>query len=158
MVDRTARLLTSAIGGAAGAFTMARIPALRRADDRLTIVILSATARRLLHVPLTRENVRRWIPIARYSYGTMAGVGYGLVADGTRHPLAAGAAWGTALWIVSDSIALPLAEGSSERTGDRPGAFTSLMAHVVYGIATAIVAHGTQVWRSREATRSRRPS
>lgn len=158
MVDRTARLLSGAIGGAAGAFTMARVPALRRADDRLTIIILSATARRLLDVPLTSEDVSRWIPIARYSYGTMAGVGYGLVADGTRDPLAAGAAWGIALWIVSDSIALPLAERSSERIGDRPGTLTSLVAHVVYGIATAIVAHVTRVWRSREAMRSRRPT
>ena len=53
-----------------------------------------------------------------------------------------------ALWLVSDVIAVPLAEGSSERTGDRPGAFTSLVAHVVYGIATAIVAHMTHVWRA----------
>lgn len=138
--QHVARALAGAAGGLAGAFAMSRVPALRRVDDRATALIAQAAADRVLHASLRRERLDRLIPLVRYSYGTMAGAAYGLLTDGS-HVASTGAAWGAVLWVISDFVVLPVLASHPPR--DPAGrTAVSLIAHVVYGVATGIVTCG----------------
>lgn len=138
------RAAAGALGGGAGAFAMSRVPVLRRVDDRTTALISQAAAERLLHRPLTRRRLDRAIPFIRYGYGTMAGAAYGLFTDNSSAvftgSVLTGAAWGALLWVVSDWVVLPALASVPPR--DEAGRTAlSLVAHLIYGVATALVAH-----------------
>jgi hypothetical protein len=132
-----ARALAGAGGGLAGAFVMSRVPMLRRVDDRATALVSDAAAERM-HAPLTRERLRRLIPLVRYTFGMTAGAAYGLIT-GNSHAASTGAAWGAVLWVISDFVVLPALASSPPRDPAGRTAL-SLTGHLVYGVTTGLVA------------------
>jgi hypothetical protein len=109
--------------------------------------------------PLSPERKRVGGKLVHYAYGIAWGVGFALAARSLarsaplRWPLAAGAAFGAALWVLSDEVLVPLFRFSRPPT--RYPASThvkGLAAHLVYGVATEAS------WRLfRAATRASLP-
>ena len=96
-----------------------------------------AVARYVLGRRLTRRELRAAAPLTHYLFGTAMGALYGAYAR--RRRAASGAAFGTAVWLAADEIAMPLL-GLSRRTTRRPLELhlQSLFAHLVYGTVTAM--------------------
>jgi putative membrane protein len=77
--------------------------------------------------------------LVHYAYGTLWGAAFALAARvaGPRPPLAAGLAFGAALWIVSDELLVPLFRFSRPPTRYPATAHAKgLASHLVYGLAT----------------------
>ena len=89
---------------------------------------------------LTRDELRVAAPIVHYAFGAAMGACYGIYAERTRlHPLAAGAAFGAAVWLAADEVAVPLL-GLSETPDARPLEMhgQSLAAHLAFGATTEL--------------------
>ncbi len=145
-----------ALGGLVGSFAMNQFQALlsaasnagsdqqqekqpsSQADDA-TVKTARAISRKLLHHELTQEE-KKWAgPVAHYTFGTLLGAFYGLLAETV--PLAragAGTAYGAAVWLTADEISVP-AFGLSQSAGNAPlsSHAGALAAHLVFGVATA---------------------
>jgi hypothetical protein len=87
---------------------------------------------------LTQEELRVAAPLVHYLFGAAVGAIYGAYAE-RRQAHRSGAAFGTAVWLAADEIAMPLL-GLSESTARRPIEMhlQSLVAHLVYGTATEL--------------------
>ncbi len=97
-----------------------------------------AVARYTIGRPLTWRELGVAAPLVHYTFGTAMGALYGAYAD--RRVSTSGAAFGTALWLAADEIAMPLL-GLSDSPRRRPIEMhlQSWVAHLVYG-ATAELA------------------
>ncbi len=74
-----------------------------------------------------------------YGYGIAWGAAFALAARayGPRAPVATGAAFGAALWLLSDEVLVPLLHFSRPPTRYPPSMhLKGLAAHLVYGVAT----------------------
>ena len=110
----------------------------RSEDQNANELAAQAIAGVLLGRRLTHEELRVAAPFLHYSFGATMGALYGAYAE--RRPVdAAGAAFGTTVWLAADEIAMPLL-GLSEDTTRRPLEMhlQSLAAHLVYGAATEL--------------------
>jgi putative membrane protein len=95
-----------------------------------------AIATRVAGRALTSDELKVAAPMAHYAFGTAVGAAYGvLVASMREHPVIQGAAFGTAVWIVADEIAMPLLDLSGPPS-ERPleTHLQSLAAHLVFGV------------------------
>ena len=75
--------------------------------------------------------------VVHYAFGTLMGLGYGVVADyAPVVSVGMGAAFGTVLWAGTDLLSIP-AVGFAASPGEEPGSahVAHWMAHVVYGAA-----------------------
>ena len=101
-------------------------------------------ARYLLDRRLTRDELRVAAPLMHYLFGTAVGGVYGVYAE-RRHTHASGAGFGATVWLVADEIAMPLL-GLSHSTTRRPVEMhlQSLMAHLVFGVATEMIRRSLQ--------------
>jgi hypothetical protein len=94
---------------------------------------------------LDRPPTRRERGIAagtvHYAFGAAMGAAYGVLAArrGGAPPLS-GAAWGTAVWLVADEVAMPLL-GLARDDVDYPlsAHLQSWTAHIVFGLTTESV-------------------
>jgi hypothetical protein len=94
--------------------------------------------------PLTRDELEVAAPLVHYAFGGALGAVYGGLVERSRHvPAAAGVAFGTAVWVGADEIAMP-ALGLAQRRVDYPveAHAQSLAAHIVFGVATDLVRRG----------------
>lgn len=106
--------------------------------DPATAKAADAVSQAVLARPLSREEKHKAGQAVHYGFGTMTGAVYGALAEEfPRTTKAAGTAYGAALWLLADEIAVPAA-------GLAPGPtrvpltthVSALAAHLVYG-ATA---------------------
>ncbi len=106
----------------------------RNANELAAQTVARYTIRRTL----TRQELGVAAPLVHYMFGTAMGALYGAYAD--RRVSASGAAFGTALWLAADEIAMPFL-GLSDSARRRPIEMhlQSWAAHLVYG-ATAELA------------------
>jgi hypothetical protein len=101
-----------------------------------------AAARFFIGRPLDRAELRIAAPIMHYSFGSLVGALYGSLLNRRPVDAASGAAFGTALWLTADEIAMPLL-GLSQPTTRRPLEMhlQSLAAHLVYGVTAELARH-----------------
>jgi hypothetical protein len=96
-----------------------------------------AVATRLIGRPLTGRELRVGAPLAHYTFGSVMGAAYGAWAAATQRDdaLSRGAAFGTALWLAADEVAMPLLS-LSQPTTERPleKHLQAFASHLVYGI------------------------
>jgi putative membrane protein len=104
-------------------------------------VAAQAIARVVVGRALTHDELAVVAPIVHFAFGAAAGAVYGAYVE-RRPPQSAGSgmAFGTALWITADEIAMPLV-GLSGPTTRRPLEMhlQSFAAHLVYGAVAEYV-------------------
>jgi putative membrane protein len=94
--------------------------------------------------PLTREELEVAAPLVHYAFGSVMGAVYGGMLEGVREVSpASGAAFGTAVWLGADELAVPVL-GLSRTDTDYPleAHAQSFFAHLVYGVTTDLVRRG----------------
>jgi hypothetical protein len=103
-----------------------------------------AAARVVLGRRLTHEELRVAAPLMHYAFGMTVAALYGAYAErrGGKH---SGAAFGSAVWLAADEIAMPLL-GLSGSTIKRPVEMhlQSLVAHLVFGTTTELTRRSLQ--------------
>jgi hypothetical protein len=100
-----------------------------------------AVATRTLGRRLSRDELKVAAPIVHFAFGSATGAIYGGLAETVPSVRAlGGTAYGTAVWIGADEIAVPLM-GLSKRRGELPPAahLQAFVSHLVFGAATEIV-------------------
>ncbi len=111
-----------------------------RQGDDATVRTAAAISRNLLHHELTQDE-KKWAgPAVHYTFGTVLGACYGVLAETV--PLAhigAGTAFGAAVWLTADEIAVP-AFGLSQSAANAPWSShaSALAAHLVFGVTTSV--------------------
>ena len=87
--------------------------------------------------PLSEEDALRAALYLHYGYGILSGAAYGVAV--TKRPAARagfGMAFGLALWLLGDELAISLA-GLSNPLARRPSSHVSaLAAHLLFGVVT----------------------
>jgi putative membrane protein len=113
----------------------------RREGTNANEIAAQQIAAHTIDRPLTREELEAAAPALHYAFGATLGGMYGAFAETSPSVRAGGgAAYGSAVWIGADGIAMPLL-GLSESTGDRPFELhaQSFAAHIVFGVTTELV-------------------
>jgi putative membrane protein len=101
-------------------------------------IAAQAAATTTLGRRLDRDELAVGAALMHYSFGTAAGALYGVFA--ARRPRhASGLAFGLAVWLLADEIAMPLL-GLSDSTLRRPAEkrLQSIAAHIVFGMTTEL--------------------
>ena len=103
-----------------------------------------AIARHILGRRLTRQELAVAAPVLHYLFGAAMGAVYGTFS-GRRPSRTSGAAFGTAVWLAADEIAMPLL-GLSQSTARRPLEMhvQAFFAHLVFGAATEMTRRSLQ--------------
>jgi hypothetical protein len=99
-------------------------------------LVAQAVATRLLGRRLNDRELQIGAPLAHYAFGSTVAAAYGMVAARAhRRALARGAAFGTAVWLAADEVAMPLLS-LSRPTTERPleKHLQAFAAHLVYGV------------------------
>ena len=90
---------------------------------------------------LTYRELAVAAPLAHYTFGAAVGALYGCcVRDVRRDVLRTGAAFGAAVWLLADEIAMPLlrlSRSTAERAPEKH--LQSFAAHIVFGIVAELV-------------------
>ena len=113
----------------------------RSEDDNANEIAAQTIAVHTIGRRLNGRELSMAAPAVHYAFGGTLGALYGIAAEGT--PLVrvgAGAAFGTAVWVGADEIAMP-ALGLESPENDR--AFEmhaqAFAAHIVFGVTTELV-------------------
>jgi putative membrane protein len=113
-------------------------------DEPATVKAAVAVSERVFGHHLGEEEKEAAGSAVHYVFGAMAGGVYGAVAE--HWPAAragAGLGFGSALWLISDETAVPLAGLSKGPQAYPVGSHLSaLAAHLVYGATTELVRRG----------------
>jgi uncharacterized membrane protein YagU involved in acid resistance len=110
-------------------------------DEAATVKAAVAVSTKLLHRPVRQEQKQKAGELVHYMDGTAMGGLYGALAE-EWPPAAAGmgAAFGAALWAVSDEVAVPVA-----RLAKPPLRYPlathvkALASHIVYGVSAELL-------------------
>ena len=107
----------------------------RTEDQNANEVAAQMLARTMINRRLSHWELSVVAPILHFGFGAAAGAAYGVYVDTASDDRASGAAFGSALWLAADGIAMPLA-GLSDSTLQRPLEMhtQSLVGHLVYGV------------------------
>jgi hypothetical protein len=103
-------------------------------------IAAQAIARGVAGRELTRDELKIAAPVAHYVFGTVVGALYGALAASSRGNRAVqGSAFGIAVWIAADEIAMPLLSLSGS-PAERPleTHLQSLASHLVYGVVAEL--------------------
>jgi putative membrane protein len=101
-----------------------------------TVKTARSISTHLLHHDLTPSEAKWAGPLVHYAFGTLVGAAYGALAETARPAKAgAGTAYGTAVWLAADELAVP-ALGLSGSQAPITSHAKMLAAHLVYGAAT----------------------
>jgi putative membrane protein len=157
--------LAGFIGGAAGTWAMSQFQAMwsnavdgfespsaggrhdardwqeRHEGQNANEIAAQAVATHTIDRPLSRDELEVAAPLMHYAFGSVMGAVYGALSERSRTvPIAAGAGFGTAVWLGADEIAMPML-GLARRDKEYPleAHAQSLAAHIVYGVTTEIV-------------------
>lgn len=118
----------------------------RSSDEAATALLARRISRAVLHRDLTPDEMKIAEPFVHYAFGTLSGGMYGLMAELT--PVArkgAGSAFGTALWLAADEIAVPKLQLSKSATNYPPKVhLEALASHLVYSFTTEEVRRGVR--------------
>ena len=154
-MNQVQRLWTTAADGhppdSAGGRHDAREWQQRSEHKNANEMVAQKIAARVAGRELTHDELRVAAPLVHYALGAAMGACYGIYAERTRlHPLASGAAFGAAVWLAADELAMPML-GLSETAGARPLEMhgQSLAAHLAFGATTEL---------ARRAVRAGSPS
>jgi len=155
-------VIAGLLGGLAGAWTMNQFQALmsrasaesnggtdressdeqaHSEDEDATQRLEQAIAEQTIDRRLSKDELTIAGPVVHYSYGTLMGAVYAVLAERFETPPAVGgAAYGTLLWAAGDESAVPLF-GLSRPSTEFPVSthVQALAAHLVYGITTDLV-------------------
>jgi hypothetical protein len=103
-----------------------------------------AAASVILGRRLKKDKLRYAAPLVHYLFGASVGALYGAFAQ-HRRTHRSGGAFGVAVWLAADEIAMPIL-GLSDSTVERPLEIhlQSLFAHLVYGTATEMTRRSVQ--------------
>jgi uncharacterized membrane protein YagU involved in acid resistance len=106
--------------------------------DDATQKTADAISKAVLHHELSNAE-KAWAgPAVHYGFGTIVGAVYGALAE--RIPVAqaaSGAAYGSAVWLLADDVAVPaLGLGKPADQVPVPANVKALASHVVYGVVT----------------------
>ncbi len=164
-MDRLKGTLAGLIGGIAGTFAMSEFQAIwsravdgyestsaggrhdardwqeRSEDDNANELMAQTIASNTIGRELDRDELSIAAPAVHYAFGGVVGALYGWAAEGMPQVrTGAGSAFGTAVWVGADEIAMPLL-GLEDPDNDRgfelhAQAFAS---HLVYGMTTELV-------------------
>ena len=109
-------------------------------DEDATIKTAKAISAGVFNHELTDEE-KKWAgPLVHYGFGTTLGALYGFASETVPAAEAGlGSAYGAAVWLVADEIAVP-AFGLSKPATETPlsSHIDALIAHLVFGVATAL--------------------
>ncbi|MCU1232490.1 MAG: hypothetical protein JWP63_457 [Candidatus Solibacter sp.] len=145
---RAKSILAGAIGGLAASYVMnqfqslwakvAKEPPQESSGEDATVKTAEAISKCLLHHELT-DAQKKWAgPAVHYAYGTIVGAVYGALAETVPAAKAGcGAAYGAAVWLAGDEIAVS-ALGLSQPPSQTPPVShaKALASHLVYGVTT----------------------
>lgn len=111
-----------------------------------TIMLAKKISKGLLHHELTEQEKKIAEPAVHYGFGAAMGALYGGLAEyEPQVRTGLGTAYGSALFVVADEIAVP-ALGLSGKATKAPVSSHALgfTAHIVYGITTELVRKGVR--------------
>ena len=110
-------------------------------EEDATVKTAAAVSRNLFDHELTEDEKRIAGPAVHYTYGSLVGAMYGGLAELVPVTSAGfGLAFGMALWLLGDEIAVPalgLGKGPMEVPVDRHA--DALAAHLSYGLTTDVL-------------------
>jgi putative membrane protein len=107
-------------------------------------IAAQVVARTVMGRRLDRDELAVGAALMHYTFGTAMGVLYGAYAGKKSHA-GTGMAFGLAVWLFADEIAMPLL-GLSDSTLRRPPEkhAQSAMSHIVFGVATELTRHAVE--------------
>jgi uncharacterized membrane protein YagU involved in acid resistance len=122
-------------------------------DQNANEVMAQTIATHTIDRRLTRDELKVAAPIVHFAFGGSLGAVYGAAMETAPQgsPIIAGAAFGTAVWIGADEIAMP-ALGLSSNDEEYPieAHMQSFVAHLAYGITAELVRRGVRLLLARE--------
>jgi hypothetical protein len=139
-------------------------------DANANEVLAQTVATHTIDRPLTEDELQVAAPVVHFSFGTALGAIYGGImeavtrrreasfafgrraTDRPRGPsvaILAGAAFGAAVWVGADEIAMPVLGLSSERDYPLEAHVQSLVAHLAFGITAEVVRRGVRALLAR---------
>jgi putative membrane protein len=106
--------------------------------DDATVKAADKLSRGLFHHELSQKEKKIAGPAVHYSFGTLTGVAYGMLAEvAPGVTRGAGAPFGTAVWLGADEVGVPALRLSGPPWEHPPSVHArALAAHLVYGVAT----------------------
>jgi hypothetical protein len=113
----------------------------RSEGTNATEIAAQTAARAAIGRPLTRDELAVAAPLVHYAFGAAMGGLYGGLAEMSPAVRAcSGTAYGTAVWIGADEIAMPML-GLSDPDADRPAEMhaQAFAAHLVFGLTLELV-------------------
>ena len=99
-----------------------------------------AIAKRVVGRSLTNEELSVAAPIAHYTFGAAMGGLYGCFVRDRQNRMTSGLAFGAAVWLIADEIAMPvfqLSAPTTERSVEKHA--QSFAAHIVFGTVAELV-------------------
>jgi hypothetical protein len=99
-----------------------------------------AVATTVLRRSLTCAELAVAAPLVHYAFGAATGGAYGFVIRDGRQSFKSGAAFGAAVWLLADEVAMPLLRlsgSTAERSLEKH--LQSLMTHIVFGSVAEFV-------------------
>jgi hypothetical protein len=108
-------------------------------------IAAQALARFALDRSLSEKELSIAAAVVHFGFGAAVGAIYSAYLGGTSHKQQSGSAFGSAVWLTADELAMPLL-GLSRSTLQRPLEMhcQSLVAHLVYGVVTERVRRVTR--------------
>ncbi len=149
-------LLAGAVGGLAASFVMTQFQSLwaalsdakPRGGEDATVKTAKAVSMAVADHSLTRAE-KKWAgPAVHYAFGTLTGAVYGALAETIPATAACrGTAFGTAVWLAADEVAVP-ALGLSKPPTESPVDvhIEALASHIVYGFTTDLAWRTLRRW------------
>jgi hypothetical protein len=137
-------------------------------DDNANEVMAQTIATHTIDRELTEDELKIAAPVVHFSFGSALGAMYGGMMEavarrrrdvygrrasdidtGVASGILAGAAFGTAVWIGADEIAMPTLGLSSDRDYPLEAHVQSFVAHLAYGITAEFVRRGVRALLAR---------
>jgi len=118
-----------------------RDPQEQQQGEPSAIRAATAVAERVLHRPIPKEHEETAGAIAHCGLGAFCGAAYGAAAELTPHVTAGhGTAFGAAVWLLADEIAVPALGLSLPPTKHPPSTHLfALSSHLVFGATTELL-------------------
>ena len=110
-------------------------------SEDATVKTAEAISLQVLQHELTGEEKKWGGPAVHYSFGTLLGTAYGILAEVVPAASAGyGTAYGSIAWLAADEIAVP-ALGLSQSPLETPASshLQALVSHLIYGLTTDLV-------------------
>jgi hypothetical protein len=147
-------MVAGMIGGFFGAWAMDRFQALlsklqpqngrQSGGDPGTVKAAVAIYEGVLHSDIPPDKKEMAGNVMHYAMGTGSGGVYGLLAESApRITAGCGVAFGTALWLAADELAVPALHLSKAPSAYAASIhFQALASHIVYGVSTDLARRG----------------